>query len=515
MVLSPYGHFLNIDLSINMKKYKKFISTHRFGICVFLIVLFSIFLRFYNYENRWGLAYDQAHDAVIARYAVENHKIPLVGPFSSAGPFQTGGEWYWFIMAATIFYPNAIITPWVVLTFLHILFVLLIIFVGKKLVNKKFGLIVGFLATVSTAQIAQATNLTNQSPLAIIALSAIWMMIGYVKTKKLKYLFLLALFVSLAPTIHLQGAALIILVPITIIFTRPPLVKGIIVLLLGIFIPLIPLILFDIQNNFVNSNSMLRYYLYDQYKISLDVLGRRWLTFIGVFLPNSWSHIIGGNLILGYIVMILSGFAIVYNFLKSQLSKEWNILIISFLGMLVLVRYTRTPLFDSFIVFLHPFILLFAALAIFSIYKKNVVIGLSFMFLIAISSLFKDIREIKLATNHTAPWSREQEKALIKNFPNRKFAIYDFKNKTSGATLPLVLFLYVDKKIDDTGIKLGVVISTSGAQFKYPIVFGDKEGYKILNLNNSSNTKLVKQGWVFVNPSQVYSSTEEWYPRRL
>lgn len=498
-----------------MGKFKKFIARNWFFSSIVLLILFAAILRFYNYENRWGLAYDQAHDALVARYALEAHKIPLVGPFSSAGPFQSGGEWYWFIMAATAFYPNAVITPWVILTLFHVLFVLLIIFVGKELVNKKFGLIVGLLATVSTAQIAQATNLTNQSPLAIVALCAIWSMIIYVKTKKLKYLFLLALFVSLAPTIHLQGTALIILVPITIIFTRPPFVKGIIALLLGIFIPLVPIILFDLNNNFVNSHSMLQYYFYDQYKISLDVLGRRWLTFIGIFLPNAWSHIIGGNLILGYIAMILSAVAIVYNFLKSQLSKEWYILVISFLGMLVLVRYTRTPIFDSFIVFIHPFILLFTALAIFSIYKKNVALGLSFLFLIAIGSLFKDIKEIKLATNYAAPWSREQERALITNFPNHKLAIYDFKNKTTGESLPLVLFLYTNKKIDDGGIKLGVVIATSGAQFKYPIVFGDKEGYKILNLNNSNNTQLRNEGWIFINPSQVYKSTEEWYSRSL
>ena len=102
---------------------------------------------------------------------------------------------------------------------------------------------------------------------------------------------------------------------------------------------------------------------------------------------------------------------------------------------------------------------------------------------------------------------------LIKNFPNRRFAIYDFKNKTGGATLPLVLFLYTNKKIDDGGIKLGVVIATSGAQFKYPIVFGDKEGYKILNLNNSNNTQLRNEGWIFINPSQVYKSTEDWYSK--
>lgn len=498
-----------------MKKIRLFLGSHWFGICLLFILILATILRFYNYENRWGLAYDQAHDALVARYALEAHKIPLVGPFSSAGPFQTGGEWYWLIMAATALYPSATITPWIFLTFIYILFVYIIILAGKELVSKKFGLLVGLLAAVSTAQIAQGTNLTNQTPLAIISLFSIWTMIKYVKTKKSKYLFLLGFLVSFAATIHLQGMSLFLLPFSLLLFNGKPSVKNIGILLMGISIPLIPLLIFDTQNNFINSRNMIQYYLYDQYKISLDVLGRRWLTFLGIFLPNAWSHIIGGNLILGYIIILLSGVAIVHNFLKSQLSKEWYILIISSLGMLVLVRYTRTPLFDSFIVFMHPFILLFTALAIFSIYKKNVVIGLSFMFLIVIGSFLKDIREIKLATNHIAPWSREQEKVLIKNFPNHKFAIYDFKNKTGGATLPLVIFLYTNKKIDDGGIKLGVVISTSGAQFKYPIVFGDKEGYKILNLNNSSSAELLREGWAFVNPSQVYKSTEEWHSRSL
>lgn len=187
---------------------KFLIKKHWFTICICALIIFSSVLLFYNYQNRWGLAYDQAHDAIVARYALEAHRIPLLGPFSSAGPFQTGGEWYWFIMAATAFYPNAVITPWVILTLLYVFFVLLIIFVGKELVNEKFGLIVGLLATVSTAQIAQAANLTNQSPLAIVALCAIWSMIIYVKTKKLKYLFFLALFVSLASTMYFKVLSL-------------------------------------------------------------------------------------------------------------------------------------------------------------------------------------------------------------------------------------------------------------------------------------------------------------------
>ena len=95
-------------------------------------------------------------------------------------------------------------------------------------------------------------------------------------------------------------------------------------------------------------------------------------------------------------------------FLKSQLSKEWYILVISFLSMLVLVRYTARRYLIVLLSFASVYTFIYSA-SNFSIYKKNVAIGLSFMFLIVIGSLLKDIREIKLATNHVAPWSMEQK----------------------------------------------------------------------------------------------------------
>lgn len=488
-----------------------FIKDHWFLDAVFLISILSIFLRFYNYSNRWALWVDQASFALLGRYALDAHKLPLLGPFSSAGPFQTGGEWYWFIMAATALYPNAVITPWVVLTFLYVLFVLFILFVGKELVNEQFGLIAGLLAAVSTAQIAQATNLTNQSPLAILALCAIWAMIKYVKTNKLVFLFLLSLFAGLSSAIHLQGIALVIIVPITIIFTRPPLVKAIILSLAGLFLPWLPIFIADSHNHFFNTHNMFRYYFHDQYLISLDVLGRRWLTFLSIFLPNAWSHIIGGNFILGYALIILSGIAIVYNFLKSQLSKQWYILVISFLGMLILVRYTHTPLFDSFIVFTHPFILLLTALGIFLSIKKNVIFGISFLVLIVVASLNKDVKQITNASNFTAISAEKNRRILIRKYPNEKFAVYDYRYKTPGISQALTLFLDEKKKIDDNGKKVGISIATFSAKLKLPIIYKEISQYYILDISSLTEAQLLHYGWESVNPSAVYKNVQEWY----
>lgn len=492
-------------------KFKKFIQEQWFSTCIFLILVISAFLRFHNYGSRWSLWVDQASFALLARYALQAHELPLLGPFSSAGPFQTGGEWYWLIMLATAIYPNMVITPWVVLTLLFVLFVFFIIFIGKELVSKKFGLLLGLLAAVSTAQIAQSADLTNQSPLAFIALCAIWAMISYVKTNKLIYLFLLSLFVGFASTIHLQGVALVIIIPVTIVFTRHSLVRGIILSLAGLFLPWLPILIADSHNHFLNTQNMFRYYFHDQYLISLDVLGRRWLTFLGIFLPNAWSHVIGGNFILGYVLIILSGVTIVYNFLKRQLSKEWYILVISFLVMLILVRYTHTPLFDSFIVFAHPFILLFTALGIFLSIKKNVIFGFLFLVLIMTVSLNKDIKQIANASNATAMRAETNRSVLVGQYPNAEFAIYDYKFKTPGISLPLALFMDERNKIDDDGIKVGVSIATFSAKLKLPIIYEKRGEYYILDISSLSEKELYISGWESVNPSAIYRNVQEWY----
>src|SRR5260221_13257303 len=97
----------------------KIIRKNQFLIAILFILAISLFLRFYNYQGRFGIAYDQSHDAVLARYAIEAHKIPLVGPFSSGARFQTSGIWYWFIMLSTLINPKSFFTPWVVLTSLY------------------------------------------------------------------------------------------------------------------------------------------------------------------------------------------------------------------------------------------------------------------------------------------------------------------------------------------------------------------------------------------------------------
>lgn len=492
---------------------RNFFVKNWFTICLICLFLFSLFLRFYNYQNRWGLALDQAHSALIARYGLEALKIPLIGPFSSAGPMQTGGEWYWFVMAGTIFNQNEVITPWIFLTLTYVLFVLLIAFLGKELVSKKFGILLGVLALVSTAQIAQSSNLTNQSPLALFSLFAIWSMIRFIKTKKMRYLFLLGFNVSFAISLHFQGIALLSLVLATIIIARASL-KGALTTLFGLFVPMIPLLLFDFKNDFINSRNIIQYYLHDQYKISLDVLGRRWKTYAGIFWPNAWSHVIGGRFPIGFVLIAIVGIVTLYNFLKRNISKEWQIIITSFIGMVVILRYVRTPLYDSYIVFLHPFIFLLTGWIIYFLYKKNKFLGLVFFAAVVTFSLIKDSEELNYnKTNYSVVEAGSLVKLLKEKFPNQKFSIYSYKYQLSDKNFILALFLDAQNLIDQNGRRVGLVIATESAVASFPIIKGEIPNQRLLDLNSSKSGELEKSDFANVNPAQIYYMTQEWYTK--
>lgn len=491
----------------------KFIRKSWFGASLIILILLSLVLRFYNYQNRWGLALDQAHSALIARYALEVLKIPLIGPFSSAGPMQTGGEWYWFVMLGTVFNQNEVITPWIFLTLTYVLFVLLMVYLGKELISKKFGILLGILTLVSTAQIAQSSNLTNQSPLAMFSLFAVWSMIKYVKTRKLKFLFLLGFNVSIAISFHFQGVALIALVLSTIILGRVNL-KGISAALIGLFIPMIPLLLFDLKYDFVNSRNIIQYYLHDQYKISLDVLGRRWKTYAGIFWPNAWAHVIGGRSFVGYTLLTGLGVITIYNFLKRNISKEWQIIITSFIGMVTLVRYVRTPLYDSYIVFLHPFIFLLTGWVIYSLYKKNKFLGSAFFTIIVTFSLVKDIEELNYnKANYPVKEATASVGLLKKKFPDQKFSVYSYKYQLSDKNFILALYLDAENLIDQNGRRVGIVIATESAVTKFPIILGEMPNQRLLDLNSSKSAELGKSDFANVNPKQIYYMTQEWYTK--
>ncbi len=490
------------------------IRSRLFIISLFLIILISFGLRFYNYNNRWGLAYDQAHDAVLARYAVETFKIPLVGPFSSGAQFQTSGIWYWFLMLAIAVYPNSILSPWIAITTSYALFVFLMIKIGQELVDWRFGLIVGLLTAISAAEIGQSVNLSLTAPMNFVSAFAILWMIKFLKTKKWYYLLLLGFFTGLGPTVHLQGVLLILPLFIVIVFSKTFNVRLILLTLLAFILPWIPLIIFDLKNNFVNIKGLIDHFLYNQYRVSYEQLGRRWLTYILEFWPKSWGYIAGGTALAGGFEILGLSLLVSIRLFKKKLSLEWLVLVISFITIVIAMRYVRTPIFDSYLVFLHPYIFLFTGWIFYELFKLSKITTVILLAYVLIATLSIDIRDMTLATNIAAKDSHDWEKHLVAKFPKEKYAVYDYDYEFRGKSLPLVLFLQKEQLLSDKGKKVGVSYATDGAMFKYAMftkINDQKEGFLLLDISSSKEGELKKAGWKFVNPSQIYKSTEDWH----
>ncbi len=481
-----------------------------FRYTVFFILLIAVFLRFYSYDNRWALAYDQARDLIVARYALFNFKIPLIGSFSSAGPFQWGPELYWILMASTLVFPFFIITPWVILSLLYVFSVFMVIRIGEKLLDKKFALIAGLLTAVSTAQIDQSTNLTNPSFVPIFAILAIWSMVSYIQSKKkIHFLFLLALFISITVSLHMQGVGLIFLLVFTIVGTKSFKFKQLGVVVLGLVIPFIPLFISDVQHGFFNFRNIIQYYLHDQYKVSFEVLGRRWLTYLGKFIPEFWGYIIGGHLVIGYIMPVLFIFTAILMTVKRKISLPLVILMLTFLCDIFIIKNTRSPLFFGYLTFLHPLAILLSTWVIYVLINQLKFIGVILLILIVGLTILADYKLISGSTNLTKTNVEKITVILEDKYPGRKYSIYEFNTQSNNLTYPLLLFLWHENKIDKNGYKIGIGADESVFS-SYPNIENDA-GINVSDLTASNESELKKAGWENIHPEGVYNSIQNWH----
>lgn len=483
----------------------KIIKEHWYGIVVGLIILAAFILRFYNYDTRWVLAQDQARDALIGREALSQHRIPVLGPFSQAGTFVMGPVWYWLVAAATAIYPNSVFTPWIVLTLSFVFIVYLMILIGREIEGKLFGVILGIIAAISSSQVAQSTNLTNPSGVSVFSALAVYFSIRYVKTGKSLFLFLFPFFIAIAANIHLQSIGLLSIILVALIIKRPNL-KQLIFPIFGLVIPFIPLIIFDLNHNLYDYKSMLDYYLFGQYRIYIP---NRWLTYLFDYWPSAWGYIVGGTKEVGYLIISLFSLTVIYlGVFKKKISKPMLSVLLPFLLILFMLRFYRGERFPAYILFTHPFIIVLSGWVILTLIKLNKILGAIVFGIVIVGGMSVNLQTIKNSTNHNAVIVNDWKNQLIKKYPNKKFAVYTLKGEYKSLALPLSLFLDVDNRINDKGMKIGIA---RFGKYEYQLISEDSDGFQLYNINGIQPNKLKTEWWFNANPSAIYSETEDWF----
>lgn len=351
-------------------------------ILVFILVL-ATFLRFYHFTDRFIFNQDQARDASIALYALREHQLPLVGSPSSAGPFNFGALYHWFIILLSCFFPY-IKGPWIGYCLIYTSMVLVFYHIGKNIIDKKLGLLMALFTAVSPLLVSNSLDMLNTSAVFIAVSLNFLVLSKLINRISFKLLFWFGFTVGLANNFHFQSLGFgSILIAYLIVFYKNPTktLQSLLSIGLGYLVSFLPNLYFDLTHSHVWLKSVYSYYFQggtDKFYYPV-----RWLTDLRDFWPQLWGQIITGLPNLGYLLIFifLTSFK---KILKTQLLNKFNlILLISMAVQVILMRYYKGVRSSEYLVTFYAYFIVFTGSCLYlfgrGVFQKTIIISLFFI----------------------------------------------------------------------------------------------------------------------------------------
>ena len=483
---------------------------------LFLLILVALFFRFYNFPLRYGLGGETVRDAVVGIEGARQLQLPLVGAFSSAGPF-TFGPWYYYqlIIFSLIF--TSPYASWIYLSLASVFCVVVLYKIGELVENRIFGLLLAFLGTISPVLIIAATHLTTQNLTNIYAMLAVWIFLKLSLQRLSNWWgFIFGIILGIGVNLHYQMAGLLVL-PFILLAYKPKQFLYFINACIGIAVTFLPLLFFDLNNHWFTVRNFL-YYL--QYGKNAIYVPNRWLFYLRDFWPSYWADVIGVSAIFSSIIVVVFILIIIRRITKKKLPIYMLLVLIAFAFNFILLRYYWGPRFFGYLNFLRPFVFLFTGYVFFTIYKtinKKYALLLIAAFL-AIIILPKSIKHLDIDPFSTEMIKRVQ--AIEINYPDKKFKVYGCKGVFSGwhtATTKSLIFLLESKnKFSDSGIKLGVhdasckyasLESLKINDKKYPLI----SNTGIIDFSRATDGWLKETGWIPISFRSISDEITRWW----
>lgn len=465
---------------------------------IFAVIVLAVFFRTYNYLGRIYIHADNAWLIQVSRYSFDNLKIPLVGPFSSAGPFFYG-PWYFWIFGLLTILPLGILTHWYMMTLISLFSIYLIFGIGREIGGKWVGASAAFFAAISTAHVNNSFDVWSPALIPFLVTLILVFLLRFAKASKLLDLFVISFLVGLAITIHFQSILLAptLLVAAFFIFSKkeslPKLLKSFFIMTVGFAIPFLPLLYFDANHNWYNSSSLLVYLLVDQYKIWVP---NRWFTYLFDYWPQTWAFIIGGNNLLALFLIALVTILTVFKIKSVNKLKPFYIVATVFFLEVLMLRFYRGERFIYYSLFAHTFVIVLTAYATWQLFKINKYIGLLLSVLI-VSLTVKN--SVSYFNNNVFTFGLVSsiKNEIYSAYPNSNFDVYGCNMNGKSVSHPLALLMYYDLRNSLDGVKIGLCERLDGSvewqELAAKLYQGPNPAYKS------------------VTTEHVYKDTVEWF----
>lgn len=225
-----------------------------------LILMLAAFLRFYKLGDLFHWTLDEEFWSYIPFNIASGYHIPLIGGHISGTGLYSGPLFVW-LMAIVFFLTQG--NPLGIAVFVSMLGVVttaLTYFVGKTLFNNKVGLIASLLSASSMLMTIYDRKYWNANPIPLLSLLTI-LSIYQISKGKLKWSYLLALVLSIAFHAHMTSGALLLLVIVAWFVLKLPIKEKTVFYSIGLFFLMqLPLLLFELRHNFLNTRALLSFF---------------------------------------------------------------------------------------------------------------------------------------------------------------------------------------------------------------------------------------------------------------
>lgn len=487
---------------------------------ILLLILLSAFLwRVFQFTERVYIFSDSARDTLAAREALKLQFFPQTSAFSSAGPFVFGPQFMWLLM---IVHSIAGINNWFAfyyfLIFQSLVFLFIMIKTAKIIFGKKIALILGLLVAFSPRQIIRAMSLSQHSLVAVPSAFAIYFLIKYLKKKKNIYVFWCGFWIANAILLHYQALGLLIF-GLALVFIKNSLntkIKTLGIFILGLLIPSIPYLAWDMRQDFANTRNILDYLFIGQYRI---YVANRWVWHLFDFWPGFIADVVFGNKVISAIILYTNLVLVSILLIRKKLSIYLKYVFCFFIFFFIYLRFYRGEKFEGYLIYLHPLIFLTMSSLFFYLKRYRAVLFLLMMISIIYSSLTVSSYFKNLKRNQLNELSNLVAKLDEKIGKKSKYAIYDFGDKygqtdTWDTSETLVLYLDMQNKMDyKNGVKVGfcrMYCPTTKTGFLLNI----GEDKKIYLLNKIKKTEYKKYFLVDRSPQAVFKEVFLWWCER-
>jgi len=488
-----------------------YLKKHYYSILVFLIVLLAVILRFINFDTRWGLGNDDSRDVAIALEALRRGELPMIGSFSSAGPFVFGPFFYWFVMLSYIIFPFALTIPWIFSALVGVGTVVVLMYCGQKIAGKHFALLVGLLAATSPQLVSRSLSLGQHIFVAFFASCMMLFFLLYFEKKKLFYSFLVGLSIGTAINFHYQALNLVFILPMLLFIPGKSIrfrILSVLCASAGILLALLPLIWWDSHQYFASFRNLFKYFLIEQYKI---YVANSWKLFLFTYLPQFWSFIVGGYTAIGILTIIIVGITTLVALIKKKIFYPLLLLFIPFALLVLLNKFYKGERSDGYLLYFIPFVLLATSYTIYMLFQSGrfllfrQIVGGGLCVILLIGNFI--FLPQALFFNSKVAHVESVIDALVRKYPNQKFSVYDYKGSLSSYNQPLSLLLERRGLIAQDGMPIGLLCYTKCPT--YPAI-ARVDGLILSDLTKVPKLTQQNKKWVNVNPRRMYDDLIGW-----